>query len=42
MKEEKLAILCCVKVLRAKNARAHARVRDFFIKCLEWPKTYAK
>ena len=40
MKEKKIAILSCVMVLRAKT-RAHARVHDFFIKCLEWPKTYA-
>ena len=41
MKEKKMAILWCVIILRAKT-RAHARVRDFFIKCLKWPETYAK
>ena len=37
---KKMAILCCVRVLRAKT-RAHVRVRDFFIKCLKWPETCA-
>ena len=40
-KKKKMMILCCVMVWRAKTL-AHARVRDFFIKCLKLPKTYAK
>ena len=30
------------KCLYAQKTRAHARERDFFIKCSIWPETYAK
>ena len=38
---KKSAILCCKMPVRAKT-RAHARVRNFFIKCSIWPETYVK
>ena len=41
MKEKKMQILCCVIVKRAKK-RAACACERFFIKCLKWPKTYAK
>ena len=41
MTEKKSAILCCKMPVRAKT-RAHARVRNFFIKCSIWPETYVK
>ena len=42
MMTEKIRRFYVAKCQYAQKTRAHARVRDFFIKCSIWPETYAK